>query len=167
MKMKKYKTVFFLILFVNILTTIVINSTVRKSEIFNEAITKGISLTHNQMTVVAMVSSIFTVFLLSVFLILARLLLILIFKIVFKKKGDKKLINEIYFISVGSKLIFSTVAIVSLFSATSWTFIFTSSCAIILYIIYLFANKQNTISGRTKKENIFQLITGCLLILLI
>ncbi|AQT85635.1 hypothetical protein ERICIV_00827 [Paenibacillus larvae subsp. larvae] len=66
MKMKKYKTVFFLILFVNILTTIVINSTVRKSEIFNEAITKGISLTHNQMTVVAMVSSIFTVFLLSV-----------------------------------------------------------------------------------------------------
>lgn len=150
----------------NILTTIVINSTARKSEIFNEAITKGISLTHNQMTVVAMVSSIFTVFLLSVFLILARLLLILMFKIVFKK-GDRKLINEIYFVSVGSKLIFSTVAIVTLFSATSWTFIFTSSCGIILYVIYLFANKQNTISGRTKKENIFQLITGCLLILLI
>lgn len=150
----------------NILTTIVINSTARKSEIFNEAITKGISLTHNQMTVVAMVSSIFTVFLLSVFLILASLLLILMFKIVFKK-GDRKLINEIYFVSVGSKLIFSTVAIVTLFSATSWTFIFTSSCGIILYVIYLFANKQNTISGRTKKENIFQLITGCLLILLI
>ncbi|MEV3398944.1 hypothetical protein ABNB80_14210 [Paenibacillus larvae] len=150
----------------NILTTIVINSTARKSEIFNEAITKGISLAHNQMTVVAMVSSIFTVFLLSVFLILARLLLILMFKIVFKK-GDRKLINEIYFVSVGSKLIFSTVAIVTLFSATSWTFIFTSSCGIILYVIYLFANKQNTISGRTKKENIFQLITGCLLILLI
>lgn len=150
----------------NILTTIVINSTARKSEIFNEAITKGISLTHNQMTVVAMVSSIFTVFLLSVFLILARLLLILMFKIVFKK-GDRKLINEIYFVSVGSKLIFSTVAIVTLFSATSWTFIFTNSCGIILYVIYLFANKQNTISGRTKKENIFQLITGCLLILLI
>lgn len=150
----------------NILTTIVINSTARKSEIFNEAITKGISLTHNQMTVVAMVSSIFTVFLLSVFLILARLLLILMFKIVFKK-GDRKLINEIYFVSVGSKLIFSTVAIVTLFSVTSWTFIFTSSCGIILYVIYLFANKQNTISGRTKKENIFQLITGCLLILLI
>ncbi|MDT2248093.1 hypothetical protein P7H16_15675 [Paenibacillus larvae] len=164
--MKKYKTAFFLILFLNILTTIVINSTARKSEIFNEAITKGISLTHNQMTVVAMVSSIFTVFLLSVFLILARLLLILMFKIVFKK-GDRKLINEIYFVSVGSKLIFSTVAIVTLFSATSWTFIFTSSCGIILYVIYLFANKQNTISGRTKKENIFQLITGCLLILLI
>ncbi|AQR79290.1 hypothetical protein ERIC1_1c34170 [Paenibacillus larvae subsp. larvae DSM 25719] len=123
-------------------------------------------MTHNQMTVVAMVSSIFTVFLLSVFLILARLLLILMFKIVFKK-GDRKLINEIYFVSVGSKLIFSTVAIVTLFSATSWTFIFTSSCGIILYVIYLFANKQNTISGRTKKENIFQLITGCLLILLI
>ncbi|MDT2173456.1 hypothetical protein, partial [Paenibacillus larvae] len=67
------------------------------------------------------------------------------FKIVFKK-GDRKLINEIYFVSVGSKLIFSTVAIVTLFSATSWTFIFTSSCGIILYVIYLFANKQNTIS---------------------
>lgn len=164
--MKKYKTAFFLILFLNILTTIVINSTARKSELLNEVTNKGISLAHNQMTVVVVVSSIFTVFLLSVFLILARLLLILMFKIVFKK-GDRKLINEIYFVSVGSKLIFSTVAIVTLFSATSWTFIFTSSCGIILYVIYLFANKQNTISGRTRKEIMFQVITGCLLILFI
>ncbi|ARF70655.1 hypothetical protein B7C51_24580 (plasmid) [Paenibacillus larvae subsp. pulvifaciens] len=164
--MKKHKLAFFFILFLYILASIVMNSTVRKSEIFNEAINKGISLTHNQVTVLAVVSSIFTVLLLSIFLILARLLLILMSKIVFKKE-DKKLINEIYFVSVGSKLIFSTIAIVTLFSTTSWNFILTSSCAIILYVIYFFTNKQNNISERPKKEIMFQVITGCLLILFI
>lgn len=67
------------------------------------------------------------------------------------KIGDRKLINEIYFVSIGSKLIFSTVAVLTLISATSWNFIFASVGAIILYIIYFFANKQNTISERTRK----------------
>ncbi|MDR5601299.1 hypothetical protein [Paenibacillus larvae] len=67
------------------------------------------------------------------------------------KIGDRKLINEIYFVSIGSKLIFSTVAVLTLILATSWNFIFASVGAIILYIIYFFANKQNTISERTRK----------------
>lgn len=165
MQIKSYKKMFFLVLFLNILASTIINSTLKKAEIFSELHKRGISLSDNQMIVMAVVGTLVTMFTFLIILVVSRFLLVLAFKIIYKGNQNKDFLNEIYFSSIGLKLIVSTIAIVTLMSGTQLGSILTNVVAIILYILYVFMNKNN--KEKYKKDVIVQFVAGCLLILLI
>lgn len=165
MQIKNYKKVFFLLLFLNILSSAIINSTLKKAEIFSELHKRGISLSDNQIIVMAVVGTLVTMFTFLIILVISRFLLVLVFKVLYKGNQNKDFLNEIYFSSIGLKLMISTLAIVTLISGTQLGSILTNIIAIGLYVLYIFMNRSNR--EKSKKDIIVQLVIGCLLILFI
>ncbi|QWI63516.1 hypothetical protein EXW57_27645 (plasmid) [Bacillus mycoides] len=165
MQIKNYKKLFFLALFLNILSSTIINSTLKKTEIFSELHKRGISLSDNQIIVMAVVGTLVTMFTFLIILVISRFLLVLVFKVLYKGSQNKDFLNEIYFSSIGLKLMISTLAIVTLISGTQLGSILTNIITIGLYVLYIFMNRSN--QEKSKKDIIVQLVIGCLLILFI
>ncbi|MDI3311568.1 MAG: hypothetical protein QJR05_09125 [Thermoanaerobacterium sp.] len=161
---KKYKTFFFLSLFVYILAYSIINSTINRGYILS-SINKHLS--SGQMIIAIITGTAISIFTLFIFLVLARLLLVFLFKIIYKNNVDENFLNEIYFTSAGLKLLISMITVLTLISGTTLGWIIANAVAILLYFIFVFFNKVNIDVKRSRKKIIIQSVVGALVILFI
>lgn len=154
---KHKKSFFFIALIFEILALVIVNSTYNRSSMVD-------GFSKNEKNGALIIGIISSIFILSVILIIARFSLILVLKLVCREAYNTNLLNDIYYISAGIKLIFSMIAVVTLISGTTLGYITTNILSIFFYALYLFyKNKLKDSKGSI----ILQTILGILIILFI
>lgn len=161
---KKYKLFFFATIFMYIFSMVITNLTLNNTEIINK-MESQLDLSSGQSTVAIVMASIFSVFFLICFLIIARFLLILFLRLVYKNNLHKSFTNEIYFVAIGLKVALTSITLLIL-SSWEYRIMFTIILGLIFYSLFVYFRKSK-INERTNKDIVIQLIAGLFLIIFI
>mgnify|MGYP000864639093 CR=1 FL=1 len=163
MKSEKQKNIFFGTLVIYILSLVILNCTIRRNEV-GSIMKLPSKVSDNALTAAIIIGSLVTVFVLVVILVLARFILQLVFKIIYKGNKDRALLNETYFVPLTIKIFF--LILLQFIEASGFTVksIWASLAAIVGYAVYLFAFKGRNDVEKNNNDMVFQIFTGALLI---
>lgn len=162
MNSKMQKNIFFVTLIIYSLTLLVLNCTIRMDEV-KDLMNLTSEIPENAIMGAIIIGSLVTILMLAVILILARFLLQIAFKIIYKDNKDRSLLNEVYFVPLTIKIFFLIVLQFIMVAGFNVKPIWISLTAIISYCVYIFVFKgRNDVEKNNNR--VFEIITGIVLI---